>query len=312
MTSDDFLVEAGTHGLPVFLLLIALSSIFAAAASAQEIEPRTYARAPVGAQTVLGIYTYQTGDVVTDSNLPLRDVKVRINMAAFGYARTFGLAKRQLNVGVIVPYFRGKVAGEVFEELREVTRTGIGDTRVRVSLMLRGAPALTPKEFAAFKPKSIFGVGITVAIPTGQYDSRKLVNLGSNRFSFKPEAGVSRSIKRWTIEGSAGAWFFTTNQNFFGGSTRKQKPMLSVQTHVIYTFKPRMWLAVSGTYHNGGRTIVNGVLNADMQNNLRFAATFAYPLTPRHSLKVAATRGATTRIGGDLTAFTAGWQYTWF
>ena len=292
--------------------LFVLTLSFACQVLGQEIEPRTYSRAPVGAQSVVALYTYQTGDVVTDSNLPLRDVKVRINMGAFGYARTFGLAKRQLNIGIVVPYFRGKVSGEVFEEQREVTRTGIGDTRLRLSYMLRGAPALTPEKFASFKRKSIFGIGLTMAIPTGQYDHRKLVNLGANRFAFKPEAGVSRTMKRWTVEASAGVWFFTANKNFFGGSLRKQKPMLSLQTHMIYTFRPRMWLAMSGTYHNGGRTIVDGVLNADMQNNLRLGATFAYPFTPRHSLKVAGTRGASTRIGGDLTAISVGWQYTWF
>jgi hypothetical protein len=177
--------------------------------------------------------------------------------------------------------------------------------------MLRGAPAMTPKEFAAFKPKIIFGVGLTIVAPTGQYDPRRLINLGSNRWSFKPEVGVSKTMKRWTIEAAAGVWVFTTNKNFFGDQRREQKPLLSLQTHVIYTIRPRMWLAVSGTYYNGGRTVVNGVLNADMQNNLRLGAAFAYPLTKRHSLKIAAGRGVTTRIGGNMSALTLGWQYTW-
>ena len=304
----------GNRGLAfrLGLLLITLTTSSAVATFGQEIEPRTYARAPVGTQSVVALYTYQTGDVVTDTNVPLRDVNVRMNVAAFAYGRTFGLAKRQLNVGVVVPYFKGRVTGEVFEERREVFRTGIGDTRVRLSYMLRGAPALTPKEFGAFKPKSIFGVGLTVSIPTGEYDHRKLINIGANRFSLKPEVGVAKTIQRWTVEAAVAVWLFSANKRFFGESTRSQEPLLSVQSHIIYTLKPRMWLAVSGTYYNGGRTTVNGVLNTDMQNNARFGATLAYPVTGQHSLKLAVTRGATTRIGGNLTAVTAGWQYTWF
>jgi len=291
---------------------LALFAVFMPTASAQELEPRAYSRAPAGTQFVVLSYAYQSGDVLVDSSLPLRDVSVRLNVASLGYGRTFGLAGRQANASVLVPYVRGRVSGTVFEEQREVTRSGLGDARARFSMNLIGSPALSPKEFAAYKPGTLLGASLTVIAPTGQYDPRRLVNLGSNRWSFKPEAGVSKPFGRWTLELAGGLWLFTPNKNFFGGVRREQKPLTSLQAHVIYTLRQRMWLALDANYYSGGRTVVGGALKADAQSNSRFGATFSYPLNRRQSLKVAWAKGLTARFGGNMNTVAAGWQCTWF
>jgi len=59
----------------VFALIVACCAL----ASGQEMEPRSYSRAPVGTQFVLLTFVHQSGDVFTDSSLPLRDVKVKLN-----------------------------------------------------------------------------------------------------------------------------------------------------------------------------------------------------------------------------------------
>ena len=292
-------------------LLLALIAGLGADTSAQEIEPRAYSRAPVGTQYVVLSYAYNSGDVLTDSTLPLSDVSVKFSAGSLGYGRTFGLKGRQANVGVFLPYIRGRAAGSVFEQLQEVTRSGLGDVRLRFSTYLTGGPALSPKEFAAYKPRTLVGVSLTVVAPTGQYDPRRLVNLGSNRWAFKPEVGLSKPFGRWTAELAGGVWLFTPNNNFFGGSRREQKPLTSAQAHLVYTLRPRMWLAAGVTYYNGGRTVVNHSTKADLQGNSRFGATFSYPLGRNQSLKAAYARGLTARFGGDLSTVAVGWQYTW-
>ena len=285
---------------------------FITSAFCQDMEPRAYSRAPVGTQSVVLTYAYQSGDLLTDSALPLQDVSVHLNSATVGYARTFGLLKKQSNFAVAIPYIYAKVRGKVFEQQQEVTRSGLGDMRLRFTTHIFGAPALGPKEFAAHKSRTLVGVSLSVILPTGQYDPRRLVNLGSNRWAFKPEVGISKPIGRWTVEVAGGAWFFTANKKFFGGVKREQKPLLSLQGHLIYTFRPRMWAAVDGTYYSGGRTVVNDKLNADTQSNSRIGATFAYPLDKHQSLKIIWARGLTTRIGGNLNTIAFGWNYTWF
>lgn len=291
------------------MLLIAASRSLS---DAQDMEPRTYSRAPVGTQTVIAAYSYQSGDVFTDAALPLSDVNIKINTEIIGYAATFGIAGKQANAAILFPYAHGTVMGRVFETQQEVTRSGAADLRMRFSVMLLGSPALKPKEFAATKPRTVVGASVTVAAPTGQYDPRRLVNIGSNRWSFKPEVGVSKPMGRWTTEAAVGVWLFTANNDFFGGLRREQKPILSLQAHVMYTLRPRMWLGVGGTYFRGGQTVMKGVENSDLKSNSRIGVTYSYPIGKHQSIKLNWTHGVTTRVGGDINAITVGWQYTWF
>ncbi len=278
---------------------------------AQEMEPRAYSRSPVGSQFLVFAYGYHSGDVLTDTALPLSDVSVKFHTGSLGYGRTFGLANRQATALVLGTYVKGSASGTVFESLHKVTRSGLGDVRTKFSINLIGGPALNRKEFATYKPRALVGASVTVVAPTGQYDPRRLINIGSNRWAFKPEAGLSKPFGKWTVEMVGGVWLFTTNKEFFGGVQRGQKPMLSLQSHVIYTIRPRMWLAFDGTYYAGGRTIVNGVVNQDKQSNSRVGATFSLPITRSQSVKVAFAKGVTARFGGKVTSVVAGWQYAW-
>ena len=293
--------------LPLLALIPALTNT----AAAQEMEPRAYSRAPDGTNFFLVSYAYQSGDILTDSSLPLRDVSVKLNFSSLAYGHTFNLAGRQANASVLLPYVRGNARGTVFEEQREAPRSGLGDMRVRFSTHLVGGPALRPREFAAYKPRTLVGASLTVVAPTGQYDPRRLVNLGANRWAFKPEVGLSQPAGRWTLEAAGGVWLFTANRNFFGGSRRGQRPLTSLQAHAVYTLRPRMWVSVGATYFNGGRTVLDGAVQADALSNSRVGATFSYPVSGRQSLKATWAKGLTTRFGGDVNAVAVGWQYTW-
>jgi Putative MetA-pathway of phenol degradation len=291
---------------------LGLIALVRSVALGQEMEPRAYSRAPVGAQFVLFSYTHQTGDVLLDSSLPLSDVSVKLNGVTFAYGRTFAVAGKQTNVAVAVPYIVGRAKGTVFETQQEVRRSGLGDARLRFSTNLIGGPALSPREFGAYKPRALLGASLSIVAPTGQYDPRRLINPGSNRWAFKPEMGLSKPFGRWTLELVGGVWLFKSNNNFFGGSKREQKPLTSLQAHLLYTLRPRMWLSANATYYAGGRTVINGVLNADAQRNSRIGATFSLPVSQRQSIKVVWANGLTARFGGDLTTIGIAWQYAWF
>ena len=181
----------------------------------------------------------------------------------------------------------------------------------RVAVNIVGGPALTPREFASRKPGTTFGASLTVTAPTGQYDSSRLINIGTNRWGFKPELGFSQPIGPWWLELYAGVWLYTTNHDFSGGKTRVQDPLTSIQIHVVYEFKPRCWLAIDGTWYGGGSTTVNGVANADRQDNSRLGLTLSIPLPKGNALKLAYARGATARVGGKLNTISLAWQFFW-
>lgn len=294
------------------LIQLFLTAVLANTAAGQEMEPRAYSPAPSGTQFVLVTYGHQSGDVLLDASLPLKDVNIKFNAASVGYGRTFNFAGRQANVAVLFPYLWGTARGTVFENQTMVRRSGGGDLRVRFSTLLKGGEALSPSEFVQRKPATIIGASVSIVVPSGQYDPARLVNPGSNRWAFKPEVGISKPSGRWTFEAMGGAWLFTTNKSFLGNASRAQKPMASFQGSVIYTLRRRMWVSGNATFYSGGSTVLNDTENKDRQRNARIGATFSFPLNQQQSFKIAWAKGVTTRIGGNLNTIVVGWQYAWF
>jgi hypothetical protein len=292
----------------------ALTGLLLSAASggrAQELEPRAYSPNPTGANFVVLGYGHSKGDVVFDASLPVQNVEAKINTTSLLYGRTFGVLGRSASAGVALPYVWGSIEGEVAESFRRITRSGLADLRLRLAVNLVGGPAIGPRDFASRRPATTLGASLSLVAPTGQYDPAKLINLGSNRWSWKPELGLSHPRGRWVFELYGGAWFFTDNDNFYGGSRREQQPIGTLQGHVGYTFKPRLWLAGDATLYSGGRSTVDGVRKDDLQRNSRLGLTLALPVGRRHSIKFAWATGFTTRIGGDFDTLAVAWQYLW-
>ena len=146
---------------------------------------------------------------------------------------------------------------------------------------------------------------------SGSTDSAKLINLGTNRWSFKPEVGISRSRGKWVFEGMAGVWLFTDNKDFVGGRTREQDPIAAMQVHLTYRFTPQRWLAADANFFTGGRTTIGGKENLDLQRNSRIGATFSSALTRRQAIRVSVSRGAYTTIGADFNAIAVGYNFAW-
>jgi hypothetical protein len=303
---------AGTAAL---LIAGASSDVFA-----QELEPRAYSPSPVGVN-FLGLgYLRSTGGVAVDPSLPLDNVDAEVNAASLAYARTFGLFGRSASIGFVLPYSQADVSGDVsgvlspdgLERQRSVTRTGWADPRLRLAVNLFGGPALDREEFAAREPSTAVGASLVVVAPLGKYDADRLINLGSNRWAFKPEIGIYQPLGPWSLELSGGVWFYTDNDDFIRGFRREQEPIATLQAHVGYTFRPGLWLAADATYYTGGQTTVDGVRKADRQENTRFGLTLSLPVAQGHSLKLNWSEGVTERIGTSFTTFGVTWQYTWF
>ena len=281
-------------------------------ASAQQLEPRAYSPSPIGAN-FLGLgYLYSTGSVVIDPSLPIQNVHARIHTVVPYYGRTFGLLGQQASVTLVTPYALGTVTGEVQDESRRVDLSGLVDPQVRFAVNLLGGPALTPEEFFKHAPETALGTSLTMIAPFGQYNPARLVNLGTNRWAFKPELGLSQPLGNWGFEFYAGVWFFTANDDYVGGEVRRQDPLASFQTHVVYSVRPRLWAAFDFTYYVGGGSTVNGTNQNNRQDNTRGGLTLSVPVTSSQSLKVNWARGVSTRVGSEFESIGIAWQLLWF
>jgi Putative MetA-pathway of phenol degradation len=280
-------------------------------ASTQELEPGAYWPIPTGVNIVTAINTVNWGDLGFDPSAPIDEATAAINTTAFAFTRSFSLAGRSANAGVVLPVVGGHLEGLYLGEPAEVSRFGLGDPRLRLAMNLYGAPAMAPQAFASYRHQTIVGASVTVAPPLGQYDPNRLINLGTNRWSFRPELGVSRAYGRWIVEAMAGVWLFTDNTDFIGGRTREQDPIVATQVHVTFRFKRNMWLAGDANYFTGGRTTIGGKQNLDLQRNSRVGATFSSAVDRHQAIRVSVSRGAYTTIGADFTSVGASYSYAW-
>jgi hypothetical protein len=278
---------------------------------AQELVPAAYTPAPYGVNLAQIASMYNSGDLTFAPSLPIEDASGKITRSALTYTRTLNVAKRSANISVIVPYVVGQLDGLYLGEQASADRSGLADLTLRFGLNLFGAPAMSPQAFQTYRPRTLIGASLIVTTPTGQYDPSKLINIGTNRWAFKPEIGIVRVMGRWAIDAYLGGWFFTENTDFFNRKTRSQDPMFSTQVHLRYLFKPGLWAALDANFWRGGQTAVDGVVNDDLQRNSRVGATVSMSLGRSHSLRLAASRGAITRIGGDFDSIGVSYGYSW-
>jgi hypothetical protein len=284
-----------------------------ASAGAQDLEPKAYSASPVGAAFLVVGLAHSSGSVLTDPTLPLKDVDARINAVPLAAGYTFGLFRRLALVTVALPYSWGDVSGLVGEDARAVRRSGLTDARAKLSVNLVGNPAMALREYSRTPRKAIVGTSLTVAVPTGQYDGAKLINLGTNRWAFKPEVGVAVPKGRWDFDGYLGVWLFADNGDFYpGGHARSQDPVVTLQGHASYTFRPRLWAAIDATWYQGGGASLDGGEPTGAMNNSRLGATVSFPMGRQQSLKFAYSSGVAVRTGTDFRTFSVGWQWLRF
>ena len=282
-----------------------------ACAFAQALEPRAYSNSPVGLNFAIAAYSHSTGGVAFDPSVPLENGEGRVDALSLGYVRTLDVLGNAGSVALLLPLarFSGSATFNGVEESRTIS--GSADPGVRLAVNFFGAPAMTAAQFAGYRQDLIAGASLTLTAPFGQYDPARVVNLGTNRWSVKPELGLSQAAGPWTFELSAGGTWFTKNDDYFGGNTREQEPVYSAQLHVTRQFGRGTWAAVSATYYAGGRTSLNGVARDDRQSGTRFGATLALPLGGGHSLKLFGSTGLSARTGTDFDTIGVAWQYLW-
>lgn len=278
---------------------------------AQDLEPRTYANVPVKLNFFVAGAAYTSGGVIFDPTIPLENAKIKINGFVMAYARTLKLGNMSGKVDIVIPYAILSGTAEVNGQRVSRDVTGFGDTRIGMSINFIGARPLSLAEFKDYKQKVVIGARLQVYLPLSQYDPQRLVNIGTNRFAFKPEVGISKKFGRLFLEAAGGVAIYTTNTDFYGGKTLLQSPIGFVQSHAIYTFKKGIWIAVDGTYYWGGSTTVNGVKGDNLQQNSRVGITCALPLSMHQSLKLNLSTGVWTRTGTDFNVISLAWQYRW-
>lgn len=295
-----------------WLALLACLALAPMRTGAQELEARAYAPNPVGARFALASLAHSQGDMLLNSSSPIENFEIEADLVFAGLGGTFAIADRVASLSLVVPFVDGTATGLLNGVPERVDRRGIGDPRVRFSMSLLPDSAQDAASFSRAPPDRTLGASLVVVLPTGEYFDEKLINIGSNRWAFKPEIGGSRRFGRWNLDGAVGVWLFADNDEYLGNHERSQEPLVAAQAHLSYTFAPRLWLGASATWYTGGTTSVDDVSDRNRQSNSRTGLTLALPVSSRHSIRLAWSTGVTARFGGDLDSYALTWQYLWF
>lgn len=303
--------------LPSLALCLIATSVWSTA-FAQDLAPRAYVVAPIHSNAITITYGFYSGNL-DFGEIPITNATARASIPVLSYFHSMNLLGRTASIVVSLPYGVGNFRGTVLGTETNVYRSGLLDSVYRFSLNLRGGPAMTVQEYRGWKQKTIIGVSLKVVAPTGQYDSTKLINWGNNRWSFKPEVGLSRRWGHWLVDAYSGVWLYTTNPVFFsrnqyqpGLFARTQAPIGAFEGHLSYDVRPRLWASLDGNFWFGGKTSLNGVQNpASEQRNSRIGGTVSFPISKHHSLKLSYNNGAYVKYGGNFQNISLAWQYSW-
>lgn len=299
----------GRGASPAALAL--LGSVLAASAHAQELEPRAYSNLPMGLNFLASGYAHSQGGLSTDPSLPLTDAHLKIDTGVVAYVRAIDIAGNSGKFDVIVPYSHLSGTALVAGQPRDRDISGAGDPRIRLSVNFYGAPALTLSEYPAFRPDLVIGASVQVTPPWGQYDPSRAVNLGTHRWSIKPDVGFSKAFAPFTIDLTAGVTLFSRNDDYFGGQTLEQAPLYSAQVNLSYDFSGGIWAALGATFYAGGRTTVNDAPKDNALGNSRIGLTVAVPIDRYYAIKFNASSGISTRTGTNFDTVGVVLQYRW-
>ena len=263
--------------------LLGILTLWAAPPShAQEVEIRRWNHLPINTNFLTTNYAYTEGDIAVDPTLRLEGVSVELETWLLGYIRTFELFDKTARLEVRQAWQSGTWDGLVDDEPRTVNRNGASDTFARFSMNLIGAPPLSGKAFAEYrsrtKVETNLGAALSVQLPTGQYFEDKLVNLGTNRFTFSPQFGFYQRLHQWSFEATAIGRFYTDNDSFFGGKRREQDPLYAVDGSIEYSFQSGLWVSAGAGINVGGQSTVDGIERDDRRGSYGWAVRGGFPI----------------------------------
>ena len=217
------------------------------------------------------------------------------NLMIANYARHFTLFNRASSLGVaiaggsvdvnmdtsLVPpeYLPPGVApGSAFSQ----SASGYADPTIQLDVNLFGtSPLKSTVDLVNYEPTWTLDAAVMLALPVGEYDSDKLVNMGLNRwfgriaFPFKYHFGVFAPGYMTSLEIIPSVWLFAENDDFVGQKL-ENAPMWQLEAHLTQDFTRSFFGSLDLLYRGGFQSEINGVEVGDEIDigNLGFTLNF--------------------------------------
>ena len=270
------------------LATICAGLLAAAPAAAQGDGPHNLPLIPINTNIFTPQVLVLSGNFNPQGTVLVPGAEIDVIAAPITYIRTFALGNRFGRLFLVAPVSTLDASVAAFDprlgntRTVEKSRTGFMDPMVTIHIGLAGAPALKLPAFMKHR-KSIQVLAILgTSIPVGTYDSDRLINLGTNRWSFRTGLGTVFPMgQRTALEMSNNLYFFTDNGDVSGpAAERSQAPLYVLENHLTHSFTPKFWGSLEGRYQYGGTTTTDGRDDDNLTNMLGGGFSLGYQLTP--------------------------------
>ena len=286
-----------------------------------QLPGRTYWKTLSGANAVPLVVQSISGNTnpFDPSHTVTPGANVNATMAIVGYLRAFPLFDRATTAAILVPV--GRISGDVNVANAMVNETarGFGDPTLELCVNIIGPPAqINLVDAMRYEPGFSLDVIGDLAVPIGEYDSSRNLNLSQNRWYGRLGAPIVWQLGPWvpgrrtTLEFLPGVWFFGPNTNY-GGKTLKTDPIFQLDGHVTRDFTERLWGALDGTWYKGGKSSIDGVEGEEL-NNVALGFTLGYQINENLNLTfgykstVNDSAPGALQMDGFMVSLVAGWH----
>ena len=205
---------------------------------------------------------------------PHSDVEAKVFVASWVRHMTLFNRASSLSVGIaggsaradisasMPPQFLppGAAPGVAFSQ----SSSGYADPTVQLDINLIGTSRLKSNvDLFNYEPTWTVDAAVMMAVPIGEYDETKLVNMGLNRWwgrfalPVKYHFGVFSPGYMSSFELTPSIWVFAENDDFVG-KTLDNDPILQLEAHLTQDFTPSFFGSLDLLYRGGFQSSING------------------------------------------------------
>jgi hypothetical protein len=295
------------NGLRLAIATMAAIGSFCSAEALAQVPGRFYLKSLDGGNGVPVIVNSLTGNTnpFDPSHGVTPGASFDATMAMVGYAHTFSLFDRSAMAAIILPM--GRISGDVTSGGRIVHQqtSGFGDPMLEFDINLIGPKSQKNiPDAMRYEPGFSLDLLADLALPIGEYDNTKQLNIGQNRWYGRVGAPITVQLGPWvpgrrtTLEFLPAVWVFGDNTDYIG-KTMKTDPMFQLDAHLTRDFTEHFWGGLDASWYSGGQATINGVKGSKL-NNVGVGMTLGYAVNDNLNLTVGYKSTVNDNATGDL------------
>lgn len=257
--------------------IAACSMLFVFTASAfADNDPRDYIPLPAGTTLIASYFSHiSASNFYSKGNKVANNLDLSANIGMIRPVYYMKLGPLTIDPQMIIPFGNQTLQTNSGAAGGEISSSGLADPIVTATIWFINDPA--SKTYLGFTPWFF--------LPIGEYDKKKSVNLGGNRFMFREEVGFVKGFGDLNVDLTASVDIFGDNTKFGPtGVTMSQDPIFNFETHVSYDINKSFFTSFDYFFHNGGETKVAGLKQDDAVTTHAAGVTMGFMLSPSYQL----------------------------